>query len=158
MDAENVDFVIAAWQDGGVWNVESLPARTAQSVDAALQALAAHPADAAVLGMLSITDDYFIVIRTQAGQHRFLLSDGGAALEDDLAEQIVERLELDVEDVEELVPVGDLSIVADFGMSATELSTLAADDEMFPDEILSAIAQRIGFGDQFDSSIESTDA
>ena len=47
-------------------------------------------------------------------------------------------------------PAGDLGIVSDLGMSADDLGILCDDDDLYPDEILSDLAARLGFGEAFD--------
>ena len=39
--------------------------------------------------------------------------------------------------------------MSDLGMNGMEISALCDDAELFPDEQLEAIANRLGFGDQF---------
>ena len=63
---------------------------------------------------------------------------------------MVEELGLPVEEDDEQAPVGDLAILADLGLSAVELAELIDDFDLYPDEILSTVAERLGFGDDFD--------
>jgi putative tRNA adenosine deaminase-associated protein len=58
------------------------------------------------------------------------------------------------DDEDEVEPAGDLDIFADFGMDAMELSAVCSDLELYPDEMLSQIAARIGFGPQFESVVD----
>ena len=58
------------------------------------------------------------------------------------------------EDDEESSPIGQLDILADLGMNSMEISALCDDAELFPDEQLEAIANRLGFGDQFAELLE----
>ena len=44
---------------------------------------------------------------------------------------------------------------SDLGLAQMELSTLCDDADLFPDEILEAIANRLGFGEQFAEVLES---
>jgi putative tRNA adenosine deaminase-associated protein len=53
------------------------------------------------------------------------------------------------EDDDESFPVGNLDIFSDLGMNQMEIEAICADEELFPDEQLEAIASRLGFGDQF---------
>jgi putative tRNA adenosine deaminase-associated protein len=58
------------------------------------------------------------------------------------------------EDDDESSPIGNLEILADLGMNGMEISALCDDAELFPDEQLEAIANRLGFGDQFAELLE----
>jgi len=58
------------------------------------------------------------------------------------------------EDDDESNPIGNLEILADLGMNGMEISALCDDGELFPDEQLEAIANRLGFGDQFAELLE----
>jgi putative tRNA adenosine deaminase-associated protein len=85
------------------------------------------------------------------------LSDVTASVDWVLARQIVEYLELDIPDDEELdqvLPAGDMSIFADLGLDEMELGALSGDLDLYPDEMLSSIAKRLGFGPAFERAIE----
>ena len=74
-----------------------------------------------------------------------------------LAGQVVEYLELDIpddEDLDQVLPAGDMSIFADLGLDEMELGALSGDLDLYPDEMLSSIASRLGFGAAFERAIE----
>ena len=50
------------------------------------------------------------------------------------------------DDEDEQVPAGDLGIVADLGMPASDLGALLDDFDLYPDEILGEVAAQGGFG------------
>ena len=161
MDDDSVDFVMAAWREDGVWRLDTLPARTGESLSALLEALRAQVVEGAVLGIVCIAEEFFVLARIQGAQERLLLSDVGAASDWPLAVQVVERLGLppqaDVE-LDEIAPAGDVTIVADWGMSGAELAMLCEDIDLYPDEILASIASRLGFGDQFEQVMDGATA
>lgn len=155
-DFEDVDFVIAAWQEDGVWRVEKLPKRTGTDLSLLVESLGAHAADGGVIGFVSVGDDFFVVVRVNGQHTRFLLSDSGAAFDWDIADDVIDQLgfpEIDPAD-DEGKPIGDLAIVADLGMPGDEISMLSDDDDLYPDDILISIASRLGFGDAFEALIE----
>jgi putative tRNA adenosine deaminase-associated protein len=157
MDEDAIDFVVAAWREDGQWQVSRLPRRTAMDHRSLIAALSAHPADNGVLGFVSVAEDFFIVARTDRNESRFLLSDVAAALDWPLASQVLDELDLplpDEDDLDELMPAGDLTLLADLGMGASELAMLSEDDELYPDEVLTAVANRLGFGILFESLFE----
>ena len=71
-----------------------------------------------------------------------------------LAVGVADLLDLpDPEDPDDPQPVGDLEIISDLGMPALELSVLCDDDELFPEDILRDVADRLGFGEKLDAII-----
>ena len=106
--------------------------------------------------MVSVDDDFFILIRVVGGRARWLISDVTAATEWPLAKAVVDELDIPMtDDDDEQVPAGDLGIVADLGMSAMDLGALCDDDELYPDDMLGEIADRLGFGRQFRETVEA---
>lgn len=157
MDADAIDFVIAAWREDGLWQVSRLPKRNAADSQTLVTALRAHPAEVGVLGLISIAEEFFVITRVDGARIRYLLSDLEAAIDWPLAADVLDQLGLPVPDLDELddvTPAGDLTLLADLGMPATELAILTEDIELYPDEVLSAVAARLGFGDQFDDLLE----
>jgi len=49
----------------------------------------------------------------------------------------------------------NLDLLNDLGVSEMELLSILDDTELYPDEQLEAIANRLGFGEQFNQVIES---
>ena len=66
---------------------------------------------------------------------------------------MVDLLGLPVEDDDDQAPAGDLGIPADLGMPAIDMGVLLDDYDLYPDEVLSTVAQRIGFGELFDDHL-----
>ncbi|MEI8081520.1 MAG: tRNA adenosine deaminase-associated protein [Actinomycetes bacterium] len=152
MDDDAVDFVMAAWREEGRWRLDVLPARTGVSVSRLMAALAAHAGEGGVIGMVSVAEDFFVLVRLAGQQTRYLLSDIGAAVEWPLAAGVLDQLGVSIppEDTADFAPAGDLEIVADLGMAGDEISMLAQDIDLYPDEVLGSIAARLGFGEQYD--------
>ena len=156
MADDTVDFVVAAWAENGVWRVERLPKRSVTSVDMLIQTLGAHVADGGVLGLVSIAEDYYLVAKVVGNQSSMYLSDAAACVDSDLAGDILEFLELDEPDddeLDEVIPAGDELILNSWGVDADEFELLAGDPDQYPDEALSALATRLGFGEQFNNLI-----
>ena len=100
--------------------------------------------------MLSVDEDFFILLRVIGGRARLLISDVTAATEWPLARQVVDELDIPLaDDDDEQVPAGDLAIIADLGMSAMDLGALCDDVDLYPEEMLEEIAEALGFGNQF---------
>ncbi|OLM11655.1 hypothetical protein Ae505Ps2_1780 [Pseudonocardia sp. Ae505_Ps2] len=128
-------------------------------LDAAIAALRAQRSTGAVLGLLDVDDEFFVLIRPSAGGVRLLISDAVAALDYDIAADVLDllRVELSPDDdaLDDAWPEGDLGIVADLGLPADELEILVSDLELYPDEQLDTIARRCGFAAALDELVGS---
>jgi len=51
---------------------------------------------------------------------------------------------LSEDDLEEFEPAGDVRLLEEFGVSAEEIELLCANEDLYPDEQLAAIAERLG--------------
>jgi putative tRNA adenosine deaminase-associated protein len=88
-----------------------------------------------------------------------LLSDITAADEWELASSVVDFLGLpQPEDEDDQVPAGDLDLLGDLGMHAMDMAVLLDDVDLYPDEMLSDITRRLGFGALFDETVGLTSA
>ncbi len=159
-DAETaavIDYAVAAFRDDGEWTVSSLPTSVSTELDAFLKALRRLPSDVGTLGMVSVDEDFFVLARVSGAHVRLLLSDVGAATESPLARAVIEHLELPPpdDDDDQVQPAGDLGLLADLGVSAMQLGAMCDDAELYPDELLADIADRLGFGGQFDELLDT---
>ncbi len=146
--ADAVDFALVAYREEGVWQLAELAEDRAVDVEVLAAELRRWPGDAGALGMVSVDEDFFLLVRVLGAQTRVLLSDVTAATDWPVARSAVDALELPLpDDEDEPAPAGDLGIVADLGMGAMDMGALLDDDEdLFPDEMLGDIAARLGFG------------
>lgn len=152
--ATGVDFALAAYREEGLWQVHELAPDVLADVDTLAHALRRFPGDGGALGMVAIDEDFFVLVRVTGSRIRLLLSDVTAAGEWELAESVVEELGLPVpEEEDEQVPAGDLDIVGDLGMGAMDMGVLLDDFDLYPDEMLSDVARRLGFGRLFDDAV-----
>ena len=159
MAADSIDFAVVAYREDGVWQVATLPREVGEDIDDLITALRPWPGDSGVLGMVSIDEDFFVLVRVASDDVRVFMSDVTAVTEWPLASSIADYLDLpDPDDDEEPQPAGDADVLAELGMSAVDLAVLCDDDELYPDEMLSDIAERLGFGAQLDSVVESANA
>jgi len=155
-----VDSAIIAWREEGMWQVESLTPRSSESLDSIINALRSQPGEGGSLALVSVAEEFFLIVRVFGAEPRVLVSDELASLDWPLAAQALVLLEMDLpdeddDDDEEGVPAGDLAILADLGVSADEIDLLCGDLELYPEEALSTIASRIGFGDQYSAATSS---
>jgi putative tRNA adenosine deaminase-associated protein len=155
MAQDGVDFVVAAYREEGAWQAQPLPSRVAHDMDALLAALRSLPSESGAIGMVSVDEDFFVLVRVLGVQVRLLLSDVTAATDWPLASEVVDRLDLpEPDDEDDPQPAGELGLVDDLGMSAMDMAVLCADTDLYPDEMLSDVAHRLGFGEIFDGAVE----
>lgn len=156
---EAVDFALAAYREEGVWAVAELAHDLIDDVDTLSHALRRFPGDGGAVGLVAVDEDFFIIVRVAGATTRVLLSDITAADEWELASSVVEFLGLpQPEDEDDQVPAGDLDLLGDLGMRAMDMGVLLDDVDLYPDEMLSDIARRLGFGELFDDAIGLTSA
>ena len=156
---DGVDFAVAAYREEGVWQVQEVADTVLTDIETLAHALRRLPGDGGAVGMIAIDEDFFVLVRVTGPQTRVLLSDVTAADEWELARSAVEHLRLPFpEEEDEQVPAGDLDIVGDLGMHAMDMGVLLDDVDLYPDEMLSDIARRLGFGPQFDDAVGLTSA
>ena len=156
--SDGVDFALAAYREEGVWTLAELAADAVADLDALAHALRRFPGDGGAIGLIGVDEDFFVIARVAGANVRVLLSDVTAAEEWELADSIVDFLGLpDPEDDDESEPAGDLGIFADSGLSAMDLGIML-DDNLYPDEAVSEIAGRLGFGALFDNAIGFSNA
>lgn len=156
MTTTELDFAVAAYAEDGVWTVTPLVLRGEPDLSALVSALRRYPGESGVIGMISVDEDFFIVLRVIGGRARLLMSDVTAATEWPLAKQVLDELDIPLaDDDDEQVPAGDLGIIADLGMTAMDLGALIDDVDLYPEEMLEEIADVLGFGNQFHEAIEA---
>lgn len=144
-------YAVAAIREEGRWRCTKLDAEALTDLDTAITGLRELRSTGAVLGLLAVDDCFFVLLRPIPGGVSLMLSDAVAALDYDVAADVLDLLRVDLppEDAadDDPWPEGDMAIVADFGLPADELEVLAEDVELYPDEQLAAISRRCGFGE-----------
>jgi putative tRNA adenosine deaminase-associated protein len=156
---EAVDFALAAYREEGVWQVEELAHDVLADVDTLTHALRRFPGDGGALGIVAVDEDFFLIARVAGATTRLLLSDVTAADEWELAASAVAHLGLPMpEDEDDQEPAGDLGLLDDLGMAAMDMGVLLDDFDLYPDEMLSDVARRLGFGELFDDAVGLTSA
>lgn len=152
MAEDDVDFAVAAYRDEGAWQVVELNRRLGEDVDDLSEALARFPSDVGVLGIVSMSDDFFVILRRSGTQVRAMLSDVTAVEEWPLAVGVADLIDLSDDD-DDAQAGGDLGILSDLGMPAYDLGLLCDDDDLYPEEILMDVAERLGFGPELEAII-----
>jgi putative tRNA adenosine deaminase-associated protein len=156
-DVTSSDFAVVIYQEDDVWEVGVLPLALTENLDSLIHALRQQPSIGVVLGLAAVQDDFFVAVRLAGGDLSVFLSDLTAAVDWPLASQVLHYLDLPVpldEDLDQVLPAGDLSIFADLGVDEMELGALSGDLDRYPDEVLTSIAWRLGFGPAMERALD----
>lgn len=151
--AEDMEgFGVAVVREEGNWKVTALTADALTSLRSAETELRELRSSGAVFGLLDVDDEFFIILRPAPSGTRLLLSDATAAIDYDIAADVLEALNVEIPDFDpdelddtEPWAEGDLALLADLGLPEPVLAVIASETELYPDEQLSMIAQRLGF-------------
>lgn len=156
-DVSATDFAVLAYREDDRWEAEVLPEALTSDLSALIQALRQQPSAAGTIGFVGVGDDFFIAVRIDRGEVSVFLSDVTAAVDWPLAAQALDFLDIPVpedEDLDQVLPAGDLSIFADLGLEEWELCAIAGDLDLFPDEAVASIAGRLKFREAMDRALE----
>ena len=151
------DFAVVVSRVEGVWEAALLPERLIEDFDGLLAALRQQPGDTGVIGFVNVADEFFVAVRLSGKDTHVLLSDVTAAVAWDLAAQVCDFLGIERpgdDDMDEVLPAGDLAIFSDLGMDEMELGALLSDLDAYADETLIAIARRLGFAEAYERVVE----
>jgi len=135
-----------------------MSARALTSLKAAETELRELRSAGAVFGLLDVDDEFFVILRPGPSGTRLLLSDATAALDYDIAAEVLEELDADIDpdDLEDSDPFeeGDLGLLADIGLPEAVLGVILDETDLYADEQLGRIAREMGFTDQLSAVID----
>lgn len=150
-------FGIAVVREDGQWRCSPLKSGALSSLTAAETELRELRSAGAVFGLLDVDDEFFVIVRPAPSGTRLFLSDATAALDYDIAAQVLEKLDanVDLDELEDAEPFeeGDLGVLSDIGLSEGILSIILDDDD-YADEQLGRIAQEMGFADELSAVVD----
>jgi putative tRNA adenosine deaminase-associated protein len=156
-DTGSDDVAVIVYREDDAWEADILPTALTEDLAGLIHALRQQPSIGGTVGLVAVGDDFFVALRVIGGQVSVFLSDLTAAVDWPLARQVLDHLEIDLaddEDLDQVLPVGDLSIFADLGIDEMDLGMLAGDLDLFPDEALAIIARKLGFGHALDRALD----
>ncbi|CNF40262.1 putative tRNA adenosine deaminase-associated protein [Mycobacterium tuberculosis] len=157
-DVDATDFAVVVYREDDSWEAEILPVALTEDLAGMIHALRQQPSLGGTVGLVSVGDDFFVAIRLLGDEVMVFLSDVTASVDWPLAGQVLEYLDIPIPDEEELdqvLPVGDMSIFTDLGLDEMELGAISGDLELYPDEMLLSIAGRIGFAAAFERALDA---
>ena len=150
----SVDFGCIAWHEDGRWDASLL--NSTRDIGLIIDALKSQQTNGGAIALVAIEDEFVIIARVLGDQMRMMISDITYALDYEVAAELVEVLDLEFpQEEDESQPGGDIDLLSDLGVGEMELLAILDDTELYPDEQLEAIANRLGFGEQFNQVIES---
>jgi putative tRNA adenosine deaminase-associated protein len=152
------DFAVIVYREEDTWEAELLPVALTEDLSGLIHALKQQPSVGGTIGLAAVGDDFFVALRVVGTQVSVFLSDVTAAVDWTLARQVLEYLGIPLpegEELDQVLPIGDLSIFADLGVDEMELGALSGDLDLFPDEVLASLAVRLGFGQAMERALES---
>lgn len=151
-------FGVAVVREDGKWRCTPLRKGALNSLTAAETELRELRSAGAVFGLLDIDEEFFVIVRPAPAGTRLLLSDATAALDYDIAAEVLDKLDSDIDDddLEDADPFeeGDLGLLADVGLPAGVLGVIISDDDLEIDEQITAIAERMGFENELSAVLD----
>ena len=153
---DDIDLVIALYREDGQAVALPLELDLANDLDALITQLRRIPGDAGAVGLVSVGDEVFVIVRVRGKHVQVFCSDAVAANEWPIAHDVVDFLDAELPDEnDDGYPIGDADILADVGMPDLELEAMAEDFEEDSTTLLELIATKISFGTQFAKALAS---
>ena len=90
-------FGVAVVREDGKWRCTPMRQAALNSLTAAETELRELRSAGAVFGLLDVDDEFFVIVRPAPAGTRLLLSDATAALDYDIAAEVLEKLDADIE-------------------------------------------------------------
>ncbi|MFT4164909.1 MAG: tRNA adenosine deaminase-associated protein [Microlunatus sp.] len=148
--ADEIDFVLAAYREDGQPNVVALAADLANDLEELITQLRRLPGDAGAIGFVSLVEEVLVIVRVRGRHVQVLLNDTAAALDWPIARDVLDLLGEELPDPDDdAESIGDLGIFADLGLSEFDLGAIVDDLDLASDQALMDIADRIKIGPQF---------
>src|SRR6476620_565116 len=151
-------FGVAVVREDGKWRCGPMRAASLNSLTAAETELRELRSAGAVFGLLDVDDEFFVILRPAPAGTRLLLSDATAALDYDIAAEVLENLDADIEDDDLLdadpFEEGDLSVLSDIGLHEDVLGVILSESDLYADEQIGRIAREMGFADELSAVLD----
>jgi len=155
-ESDSDDVAVVVYREDATWDVDLLPPALTEDLAGLIHVLHQQPSIGGTIGLAAMEDDFFIAVRVIGGHTSVFLSDLTAAVDWPLARQVMAHLDLAIpedEELDQVLPAGDLSIFADLGLDEMDLGMIAGNLDLFPDEALAIIARKLGFGHAYERAL-----
>lgn len=148
---DDIDLVLACYREDSQPVVVPLDLDLANDLDGLIDQLRRIPGDAGAVGMVSVANEVFVLVRVRGKRVQVFCSDALAADDWPIARDAADFLEADLpdDDSDEPYPIGDADILADAGLPDFELEAMAEDIDEDSTTLLERIAAKLGFKAQF---------
>lgn len=156
-DVGETDFAVIVYREEDQWEADVLPTAVTADLGGLVQALRRQPSIGGTIGFAGVGDDFFVAIMVFGEDVSLFLSDLTAAVDYPLARQVLDALEIPVpsdDELDQVLPAGDLSIFADLGLDEMELGAISADLDLYPEDAVIRIAERLRFGDAVERALD----
>ena len=156
-DVGENDFAVIVYREEDQWEADVLPAAVTADLDGFVQALLGQPSIGGTIGFAGVGDDFWVAVRVVGEDVSLFLSDVTAAADYPLARQALEALDIPVpsdDELDQVLPAGDLSIFADLGLDEMELGAVSADLDLYPEDAVTHIAERLRFGEAVERALD----
>ena len=156
-DVGEADFAVIVFREEDRWEADALPAVVTADLDDFVQALRRQPSMGGTIGFAGVDDFFFVAVRVLGDDVSLFLSDLTAAADYPLARQVLEALDISVpsdDELDQVLPAGDLSIFADLGLDEMELGAVSADLDLYPEDAVAHIAERLRFGEAVERALD----
>src|ERR1700684_1741939 len=102
-------FGVAVVREDGKWRCSPMRPAVLNSLTAAETELRELRSAGAVFGLLDVDDEFFVIVRPAPAGTRLLLSDGTAPLDYDIADEVLESqdADIDADDLEDAEPFAE---------------------------------------------------
>jgi len=151
---DEIDFVVAIYREDGEPQATDLSSPLANDLDLLIAQLRRLPGDAGACGLVSISGEFFVIVRVRGRIVQVLLNDSVAAGDWPIARDVVDFLGLDVPaDDEDSEIVGDLDILADQGVSEFDMEAIAGDYDEDSGDLVRQIVDLLKFRSQFEAAV-----
>ncbi|HEX7429254.1 MAG TPA: tRNA adenosine deaminase-associated protein [Mycobacterium sp.] len=154
-------FGVAVVREDGKWRCSAMRPAALTSLAAAETELRELRSAGAVFGLLDVDDEFFVIVRPAPAGTRLLLSDATAALDYDIAAEVLEKLDADIgpEDLDDADPFeeGDLGLLSDVGLPEAVLGVIISELDLYADEQIGRIAREMGFAEELSAVLDRLD-
>jgi putative tRNA adenosine deaminase-associated protein len=152
-------FGVAVVREDGKWRCTAMRPAALTSLSAAETELRELRSAGAVFGLLDVDDEFFVIVRPAPSGTRLLLSDATAALDYDIAAEVLEKLDADIDDDDldgaDPFEEGDLGLLSDIGLPEAVLGVILDEsDDLYADEQVGRIAREMGFADELSALLD----